>query len=259
MLLAIDVGNTNISFGVYKDNNYLCDYRINTHPVRTADEYAALLSVLFKSKDVFFRDIDGIIICNVVPITNDALLRLSSKHFNIDNPIMLNANVDLGFDIKYTPKTAVGADRLANAVAAHEIYKQTTIVVDFGTATTFDVIANNGDYLGGAIVPGIQISLDALFAKASKLTEIELKKPEKAVGTNTEEALLSGVIYGYAGQLDAIVKKIIKELDEKEKPLVVATGGQSYIISEHSETINLVCDNLTLDGLNIIYQRLKDA
>ena len=256
MLLAIDVGNTNISFGIYDKEKYIVTYRINTHPVRTADEYAALLAVLLGNKNLSLDDIDGVILCSVVPVTYEALIRLSRKHFKCD-PLVLNANLDLGIDIKYNPKTAVGADRLANAIAAHELYKENVIVVDFGTATSFDVIDKKGDYLGGAIVPGIQISLDALFAKASKLTEIELVSPKVAIGTDTEEALLSGVIYGFAGQIDAIVKKISEELDSK--PKVIATGGQSYIVTENCKYIDETINTLTLDGLNIVYNRFKNA
>lgn len=255
MLLAIDVGNTNITFGVYDKNKYITTFRINTHPVRTADEYAALLTTLFVNKDLSIFHIDDVILCSVVPITNEALIRLSKKHFKCE-PYILSAKSYLGIDIKYDPKTGVGADRIANAIAAHDLYKENVIVVDFGTATSFDVIDKDGNYLGGAIVPGIQISLDALFSKASKLTEIEIKSPKVAIGTNTEEALLSGVIYGYAGQIDAIINKISLELNSK--PKVLATGGQSYIIAENSQTIEEVIDTLTLDGCNLVYQRLKN-
>ena len=256
MLLTIDVGNTNISFGVCNKDKYIVTYRINTHPVRTADEYYALLSVLFQSKDLCINDIDGVVLGSVVPVTHEALIRLSKKHFKCD-PLLLNSNLDLGFEIKYNPKTGVGADRLANAMAAHTLYNnENVIVVDFGTATSFDVIDEKGDYLGGAIVPGIQISLDALFQRASKLTEIELISPKKAIGTDTESALLSGIIYGYAGQIDAIIEKISKELTKS--PKVIATGGQSNIISEHTKSIQETVDSLSLDGLNIFYNRLKN-
>ena len=255
LLLAIDVGNTNISFGVYNKKKYVVTFRINTHPVRTADEYYALLSALFNSRNININLIDGVILCSVVPVTHEALIRLSKKHFKFD-PIILSSKLNLGFNIKYNPSAAVGADRLANAIAAHNLYKENVIVVDFGTATSFDVIDKNGDYLGGAIVPGIQISLDALFQRASKLTEIELTAPKKAIGTDTEGALLSGVIYGYAGQIDAIILKISEELDEK--PKVIATGGQAYIIAEHTKYIGETIDSLTLDGLNILYNRLKN-
>lgn len=255
MLLAIDVGNTNITFGLYDTVGYLCDFRVNAHPIRTADEYAALLKVLIDSKGFDFSSIDDIIISSVVPAVNDSLIRFSDKHFGISDPIMLNSGLDLGFDVLYYPKSAVGADRLANAVAAHEYYEGYVIVVDFGTATTFDVIGKNGDYLGGAITPGIQISLDSLFSKASKLTEVCLDTPKKAIGTDTESALLSGVIYGYSGQVDAIVEKISLELPAK--PTVVATGGQSYIIAKHAKLIDCVDDNLTLNGLFHIQKRLR--
>ncbi len=255
MLLAIDVGNTNITFGIYGSDGYICDFRVNTHPVRTADEYAALLKTLMSDKGVDFSLVDGIIISSVVPFVNEALIRFSRKHFGIAEPVMLSADIDTGVRIAYSPARAVGADRIANAAAAHYYYKGYVIVVDFGTANTFDVIDKNGDYLGGAITPGIQISLDSLFAKASKLTQISLKTPQKAIGTDTEGALLSGIIYGYSGQVDSIVGKISAELPEK--PVVVATGGQSYLIAEHAKSIDHVDDKLTLNGLFIIYNRLK--
>jgi len=255
MLLAIDAGNTNITFGLYDKDSYLCDFRVTTHPVRTADEYAALLKVLMESKDLIFSSIDDVIISSVVPVANDSLIRFSKKHLQVKNPIILNSDLNLGFNIHYTPQNGVGADRLANAVAAHTYYKGYVIVVDFGTANTFDVIDKNGDYMGGAITPGIQISLDSLFAKASKLTDINLNTPKKAIGTDTEGALLSGIIYGYSGQIDSIVEKISKELPEK--PTVIATGGQSYIIAKHALSINKVDDKLTLNGLFIIHKKVR--
>ncbi|MBO4548607.1 MAG: type III pantothenate kinase [Abditibacteriota bacterium] len=255
MLLAIDVGNTNITFGIYGPEGYICDFRVNTHPFRTADEYAALLKTLMSGKGVDFSSVHGIIISSVVPFVNEALVRFSKKHFGISEPIMLSADIDTGVRIAYNPANGVGADRIANAAAAHHYYPGYSIVVDFGTANTFDVIDKNGDYLGGAITPGIQISLDSLFAKASKLTQISLDTPKKAIGTDTESALMSGIIYGYSGQVDSIVSKICEELPEK--PAVIATGGQSYLIAEHARTIEHVDDKLTLNGLFLIYKHVK--
>ncbi|MBP5274023.1 MAG: type III pantothenate kinase [Abditibacteriota bacterium] len=255
MLLAIDVGNTNITFGIYDSGGYICDFRVNTHPFRTADEYAALLKTLLSDKGVDFSLVDGIIISSVVPFVNEALIRFSEKHFGVKEPVMLSADTDVGIGINYAHTSGIGADRIANAVAAHHYYNGYVIVVDFGTANTFDVVDKNGDYLGGAITPGIQISLDSLFSKASKLTQISLTKPDKAIGTDTESALLSGIIYGYSGQVDSIVGKISAELPEK--PVVVATGGQSYLIAEHAGTIDYVDDKLTLNGLFLIYSHLK--
>lgn len=252
MLLAIDVGNTNITCAVFEGKAIRADWRISTVSQRTGDEYAALLLTLLKGKELDFTDIDGVAISSVVPATVAALVQFSKKYLNIEAPFVISPDMDLGIKINYTPITDVGADRVANAVAAHAKYGGKIIVVDLGTGTTLDAVSNNGEYLGGAIAPGIQISLEALFSRAAKLRGVQLIAPAKAIGNTTASSLQSGIIYGFAGQVDALVDKFQQEMGGGAK--VIATGGLSELIAEHSRTIEL-CDNLlTLEGLRIIYE-----
>ncbi|MGI6296355.1 MAG: type III pantothenate kinase [Armatimonadota bacterium] len=256
MLLAIDVGNTNITFAVFDGPTVKADWRIGTVVRRTGDEYAGLLISLFAERDLELADIDGVIISSVVPSAVDALSRFSHKHLNIAEPIVFTVDKNPGIKINYHPVRDVGADRIANAIAAHSKYGGKVIVVDLGTGTTLDAVSEDGDYLGGAIAPGIQISLDALFARAAKLTGVALVAPDKAIGDTTAGSLQSGIIFGFAGMVDALVDRFQQELGGGAK--VVATGGLSDVIAEHSRTIELCDDLLTLEGLRIIYDRLTN-
>ncbi|MCE5198541.1 MAG: type III pantothenate kinase [Armatimonadota bacterium] len=255
MLLAIDVGNTNITFAVFDGDILRADWRIGTDTRRTGDEYAALLLILFGEQELSFLHIDGVSISSVVPAAVDALVRFSRKHLKVAEPLVLGPDIDLGIKVNYYPVTDVGADRIANAAAAHVKYGGKVIVVDFGTATTLDAVSEDGEYLGGAISPGIQISLEALFAKAARLTGVPLTAPAKAIGTTTAESLQSGIIFGFAGQVDALVDRFQTEMGGGAK--VVATGGLAELIAEHSRTIEVCDDLLTLEGLKLIYQRTR--
>ncbi|MHB9036105.1 MAG: type III pantothenate kinase [Armatimonadota bacterium] len=255
MLLAIDVGNTNTTFAVFDGSTIRADWRIGTVARRTGDEYAALLLSLFETADLGFFLIDGVVISSVVPSTVDALLRLSKRHLKVESPVVLGPDIDLGIKINYLPVTDVGADRLANAIAAHAKYGGKVIVVDLGTGTTLDAVSEDGEYLGGAIAPGIQISLDALISRAARLTGVRLVAPEKAIGTTTASSLQSGIIFGFAGQIDALVDRFQEEMGGGAR--VIATGGLADVIAEHSRTIELCDDLLTLEGLQIIYERTR--
>lgn len=254
MLLAIDVGNTTITFAVFDGDRILADWRVGTVSRRTGDEYAALMLILFGEQGLAFKDIDGVAISSVVPVTIDALVRFSKKHLGVADPMVLGPDVEFGIKVDYHPTTDVGADRIANAVAAHAKYGGAVIVVDFGTATTLDAVSASGDYLGGAIAPGIQISLEALFSRAARLTGVQLVAPGKAIGTSTVESLQSGIIHGFAGQVDALVDRFKAEMGEAK---VVATGGLAEIIAAHSRTIECCDELLTLEGLRLVWQRVR--
>ena len=254
MLLAIDVGNTNITFAVFNGGSFVGDWRVSTYARRTGDEYAGLLLTLFEEKSVSFDQIDGVAISSVVPATLDSLLRFSKKHLNVESPLILSHKTDIGMKIRYYPISDVGADRIANAYAAHIKYGGKLIVIDFGTATTLDAVSENGEYLGGAIAPGIQISLDALFAKAARLTGVEIVAPSKAIGDTTTGSIQSGIVFGYAGQVDALVDRFQKEMGYGAK--VVATGGLADVIAKYSRTIEFCDELLTLEGLNLIYNKV---
>lgn len=254
MLLAIDVGNTNITLAVFHGADVRADWRIGTVARRTGDEYAALLHALFTERGLGLGDIDGVVICSVVPAAVDALVRFVERHLSVESPLVVSPEMDLGIEIDYHPITDVGADRLANAVAAHAKYGGKVIVVDFGTAMTFDAVSDDGRYLGGAIAPGIQISLEALVSRAARLTGVRLIAPDKAIGNTTVGSLQSGMIFGFAGQVDALVERFQQEMGGGAR--VVATGGLADVVAGHSRTIECCDELLTLEGLRMIHERL---
>lgn len=256
MLLAIDVGNTNIVLGVYRGRGsraqLVGDWRIRTDRDRTTDEHGMLVRDLLESKGLALADIHDVAISSVVPTMNETLFELSRRYLHAD-PYVVGRNDDPGIAIHYHPASDVGADRICNAIGAFAKYGGPAIVVDFGTATTFDAIAANGDYLGGAIVPGIGISMDALFRQASRLYRVELIAPPRAIGANTMHAMQSGLVFGYAGQTDAMVDRFRSELGSEAR--VVATGGLAELIHRESRTIEVVDQLVTLDGLRLLFER----
>lgn len=259
MILVIDVGNTNIVLGVYKREELIASWRLSTDSKRTADEYGIQVIQLFLQDKLDPADVEGVIISSVVPNIMYSLEHMIKKYFEID-PIIVGPGVKTGINVKYDNPKEVGADRIVNAVAAHELYKGSLIIIDFGTATTFCAVTSRGDYLGGTISPGIKIASEALFERAAKLPRIELIKPSAVIGKNTVSSMQAGIVYGYIGQVDYIVSKMRKEMMElgEQEPTVIATGGLAKLISEESRFVNKIDPILTLKGLRIIYEKNKE-
>ncbi|MCL6629231.1 MAG: type III pantothenate kinase [Armatimonadetes bacterium] len=256
MLLVIDVGNTNITLGVYKGRDLIANWRIRTQIGRTADEYGMLLHDLFDYAGLHFSDITGIAVSNVVPPTTSSLFETCKKFFGLD-PYIVDPETENAIVIHYEPKSEVGADRIVNAVAAFALYGGPDIVVDFGTATTVDAISSSGEYLGGAIAPGIGISMQALFHAAARLPRVDLVRPPSPIGTTTVTSMQAGAIYGFAGQVDAIVLRFKEILGKDAK--VIATGGLADLIASESSTIQVVNPLLMLEGLRILWERQHEA
>ena len=255
MLLVIDVGNTNTSLGVYRGSELIAHWRLTTNRARTVDEYGVHARKLFEFAGLDFKSISAIAIASVVPPLNYTLKTMAETYFNL-SPVFVDSDTDTGLTILYEPASDVGADRIVDAVAAIEKYGAPCIIVDFGTATTFDVINEKGEYLGGVITPGIMISSDALFERAAKLPRVDIKRPQKVVGSSTTTAMQSGLYHGYTALVDGVLKKIIDEVAGPGKPpRVIATGGLAPLIATGSEYIEHVDDTLTLDGLRLIYER----
>ena len=252
MLLAIDAGNTNTVFGLFKDNKLQGQWRIVTDAKRTTDEYAVYLKQLFGLSDIGMNEINAVIISSVVPQNIYALKELCKNYFKCDALVIGDDKVNLGIKVKLPKPSEVGADRLVNTVAAFNKYGGNVIVIDFGTATTFDVVDAVGDYLGGVIAPGINLSIDALHKAAAKLPEINIVKPSYVIGNSTETAMQSGIYFGYIGLIEKITASIKQEYNERM--LVVATGGLASLFYEATELIDRLDANLTIDGLNIIYR-----
>jgi type III pantothenate kinase len=253
MLFCIDIGNTNTVFGVTEKDQVLEHWRVRTEKDATADELGILIGNLFKSTEIEMSDISHIIISCVVPPLLNAFEEFALRYFHI-TPMIVGPGLKTGMPIHYDNPKEVGADRIVNAVAAYDKYRTSLIVVDFGTATTFDCVSKDGAYIGGAIAPGVTISCEALFQKASKLPRVEIfAKPKNVIAKDTISSMNVGIIYGYAGLVDGIVNRIKKEMDQNLT--VIATGGLAPLICEESETIEHVEEFLTLEGLMIIHKR----
>lgn len=250
MLLAVDVGNTNIVLGVFDRKELVSHWRIATDRAKTSDEYGILFRSLIEFKEIDVKSIRGAILCCVFPPILEVLVSSIKEYFGV-SPIVIEPGIKTGMPILYHNPKEVGADRIVNSVAAYHEYKSSLIVVDFGTATTFDCISEKGEYMGGAIAPGLVISSEALFSSASKLPKVEITKPKSVIGKTTVQSIQSGLVFGYAGLVDGIVKRIQKEMDSH--PKVLATGGLSSLIAPESSTIESVDEFLTLKGLRLIY------
>ncbi|MDG5790171.1 type III pantothenate kinase [Evansella sp. AB-P1] len=252
MILVLDVGNTNISLGVYDKEELKYFWRIGTDTSKTEDQYGMLIKEFFKDKELSFTNIKGVIISSVVPPIMYALELMCHKYFGL-SPMVIGPGIKTGLNIKYDNPKEVGADRIVNAVAGIHLYGGPLIIVDFGTATTYCYINERNDYMGGAIAPGIRVSTEALYNRASKLPRIEISKPNNIIGKNTVNAMQSGILYGYVGQVEGIVKRMKEQI--KLNPKVIATGGLADLISNESDIIDVVNPFLTLKGLQLIYNR----
>jgi len=252
LIFVFDVGNTNIVLGVYDQEELKHHWRIETNRSKTEDEFGMIIRNLFNHANLSFSDIDGIIISSVVPPIMFSLERMCQKYFHI-KPLVVGPGIKTGLNIKYENPREVGADRIVNAVAAIHEYGSPLIIVDFGTATTYCYIDEHKQYMGGAIAPGINISTEALYTRAAKLPRIEIARPDGVVGKNTVAAMQAGILYGYVGQVEGIVKRMKDQ--SKAKPTVIATGGLSNLIAQESTIIDIVDPFLTLKGLQIIYKR----
>ena len=258
MLLTLDVGNTNTVLGLYRLNSdeLITHWRISTLRTQTADEYGVLFLNLFSMRKVEASGVSSIIISSVVPPLESTLRQMCERYFNL-KPMFVEPGIKTGMPILVDNPAELGADRLVNGVAAFARYGGPCIVVDFGTATTFDVISAKGEYLGGVIAPGLAISAEALFARAARLSRVDVKKPAKVVGTNTVAHLQSGLYYGYIGLVDGILERMLQEIKTPDSPTpkVIATGGLARLVADDSRFIETIDDMLTLDGLRLIYER----
>ena len=252
MLLVVDIGNSNIVLGTYENKELKRHWRISTDRLRTGDEYGMLINNLFQFHQLQFKDVEAIIISSVVPSLIVPFSKMCERYFHI-KPLVVGPGTKTGICIKYENPREVGADRIVNAVAAYHKYGGPLIIIDFGTATTFCALTEKGNYLGGAIALGIGISSEALFQRTSKLPRIELKRPKSVICRNTVTSMQSGIIYGAAGQIDEIVRRMKEELGGEAK--VIATGGLANLIAEVSSTIDAVEPFLTLEGLRLICER----
>jgi len=255
MLLVIDVGNTNIVYGLFEEKKLLHVFRVESGRGRTSDEYAVVLRQLLAMNAVDPSSVTHAIIASVVPPLTEPIAELVRRAFGIES-LVVGPGVRTGMSITIENPREVGADRIANAVAGYERAKGGVICVDFGTATNFDVVSPKGEYLGGVLAPGIQISADALFARAAKLPRVEIAKPPKVVGRNTIHAMQSGIVYGYVGLVDGLVTRLIEELGFPCH--VIATGGLARVIAPLSVTVREVDDTLTLEGLRLLFERNQE-
>jgi type III pantothenate kinase len=256
LIFVFDVGNTNIVLGVYDGDELKHHWRIETDRYKTEDEYGMIIKSLFEHENLSFSQINGIIISSVVPPIMFALERMCLKYFQI-KPLVVGPGIKTGLNIKYENPREVGADRIVNAVAAIHEYGSPLIIADFGTATTYCYINEKKQYMGGAIAPGINISTEALYSRAAKLPRIEITRPDNIIGKNTVAAMQAGILYGYVGQVEGIVKRM--KAQSKQDPTVIATGGMASLIASESDVIDIVDPFLTLKGLQLIYKRNVDS
>ncbi len=252
MLLALDAGNTNITIGAFEDGSLAGHWRLSTVLTQTADEWGILIRNLFSLSGLDLSRVNGVIIASVVPPLDSALAQMAEKYFHVQAMFVTHAT-DTGIKISYDNPGEVGSDRIVNAVAAFRKYGGPCVVVDLGTAITFDAVSASGRYLGGLIAPGIGIAVEALFAKTARLPLVEFREPGKLIGTNTVGSIQSGLYYGAIGMIDGIVERLVEELGPETQ--IVATGGQAGLITRGSRYLKDIDEDLTLEGLQLIWER----
>ena len=252
MLLAIDIGNSNVVWGTFKNQTLKHHWRLNTDPAKTSDEYGAIFQRLLRASGIGPDQVTGVILSSVVPSLTPAFEQMSEALFH-HKPLVVSPDLDTGLKLSYTNPRELGSDRLVNAAAAYARYKSALIIIDLGTATTFGAVTQAGEYLGGVIAPGLSIAADALHSRTAKLPKVDLVRPKTVIGKDTISSIQSGLIFGYAGLVDGIVVRMQQELGQKAR--VIATGGLSSVIAPESRTIQEVCPFLTLEGLEWLYRR----
>ena len=252
MLLTIDIGNTSTMLGLFQGQELLHHWQVATRREGTTDEYGILVKNLFEVVGIPRSKVTGMIIASVVPPLQPVFEEMAKSYFKL-TPVVVGPGIRTAMPVLYDSPREVGADRIVNAVAAYETYGGPAIVVDFGTATTFDAISANGEYMGGVIAPGIGISAEALFERAAKLPRVEISRPKGVIGKTTVGSMQSGLFYGYIGLVDGIVRRMVKELGRE--PAVIGTGGLAHLILAESETVQQIDPLLTLKGLQILYER----
>jgi type III pantothenate kinase len=262
LICAVDIGNSNITVGIYKKNQkpqIINSFRLSSDMMKTEDEYAVLILDILKLFEIPKDDIEGFCISSVVPPLQGTFESFVKKYFSHSRLVVVGPGVKTGIPVIYNPPTDVGADRVANAVGAWEKYakkmkpKKPIVVVDFGTAITFDCISQKGEYIGGAIFPGIYLAVESLFKKTAKLPSILVKKPDEVIGKSTSHSMQSGIVYGYASMVDGMIEKISQEMGNEV--FSIATGGYSYLIASLCKKISCVDETITLDGLFFIYMK----
>lgn len=256
MLLVIDIGNTNIVWGVYDDRTLAAHWRLATDVKKTSDEYGILFTNLLLSAEISAQRLSGAIISSVVPTLTGTIEGMLNQYFQL-NPLIVTSDTDTGLTLRYANPKEIGSDRLVNAAAAYNKYRRDLIVVDFGTATTFCAITAEGHYLGGVISPGLGISAEALFIKAAKLSKVELVRPKSVIGTDTASSIQAGLLFGYAGMVDTVVRRMEQELGRAA--YVIGTGGLSAILAAETTSIQKIEPFLTLEGLQLLYQRAQGS
>lgn len=252
-LMAVDIGNTNVNIGLWHDGAWRYDWRARTVLDKMPDEYAVLVRSFLRNAALDFDQINDVVIASVVPPLTRAFVELSQRYMHLE-PLVVTARVNLGIKVEVDTPDLVGADRIVNAAAVHRLYGGPAIVVDFGTATTFDVISREGNYIGGSIAPGIGISLDALVGRTSQLYRVPLEPPPSPVGRNTTEAIQSGLFLGYVAMIEGLVERLRRAMPGGQDAKIIATGGLATLFRQHTSVIEEIAPYLTLDGLRLIHE-----
>ncbi len=256
MLLCVDIGNTNITIGLYRGEELVAHWRVSTDQQKMPDEYGILLLSLMARQGLESSEIRGVSVASVVPPVTDMILEMLDSYVGVE-PLLVGAGIKTGVAVRYDNPYEVGADRVVNAAAAFRLYGGPACIVDFGTGTTFDALSATGDYLGGAIAPGVRVAAEALFLRTAKLPRIDLTRPRKAIGTNTADSMRSGILFGYVGLVEGMVERFRRELGPSMR--VIGTGGLAKDIAQETDVIEVVDPWLTLKGLQIVYELNRGA